>query len=97
MRSSGGEQRESREKRDGELERMFSLAARDQDGLMAPSLKARGLAMDDLEDELWRWMLLTNGRTVNPPGGRNQNWGVSLQLVPSFSLAASLGQSRKIP
>lgn len=50
--SRGGEHRESREKRDGELDLMFSLAARDQDGLMPLSLKARGLAMDDLEEEL---------------------------------------------
>lgn len=50
--SRGGEHRESREKRDGELDRTFSLAARDQDGLIPLSLKARGLVMDDLEEEL---------------------------------------------
>lgn len=72
--SRGGEQRESREKRDGELDLMFSLAARDQDGLIPLSLNAKGLAMDDLEDELWRWMLLTKGRTVNPPGRKERKW-----------------------
>lgn len=45
---------------------------------MALSLNAKGLAMDDLEDELCRWMLLTKGRTVNPPG--NEEEGVSLRL-----------------
>lgn len=50
--SRGGEHRESREKRDGELDLMFSLAARDQEGLTPLSLKAKGLATDDLEDEL---------------------------------------------
>lgn len=70
--SRGGEQRESREKRDGELDLMFSFAARDQEGLMPPSLKAKGLAMDDLEDKLCRWMLLTKGRTVKPPEKRTE-------------------------
>lgn len=75
--SRGGEHRESREKRDGELDLMFSLAARDQDGLIPLSLKAKGLARDDLEDKLWRWMLLTKGRTVNPPKSETRKEGPS--------------------
>lgn len=50
--SRGGEQRESREKREGELDLMCSFAERDQEGLIPLSLKAKGLAMDDLEDRL---------------------------------------------
>lgn len=50
--SKGGEERESREKREGELDLIWSLAERDQEGFMLLSLKARGLAMDDLEDKL---------------------------------------------
>lgn len=50
--SRGGEHRESREKREGELDLMCSFAERDQDGFIPLSLKANGLAMDDLEDKL---------------------------------------------
>lgn len=58
---------ESPEKREGELERMCSLADRDQDGLMQFSLTARGLVTEDLDDKLCRWTLLTNGRVEKPP------------------------------
>ena len=40
------------EKREGELDLMCSLAARDQEGFIPLSLRAKGLAMDDLEDRL---------------------------------------------
>ncbi|TNN79572.1 hypothetical protein EYF80_010154 [Liparis tanakae] len=63
MRSSGGEPRESSEKREGEPERMCSLAESD-----LPN--ASGLAADEREEELWGWMLRTKGRTENPPGER---------------------------
>lgn len=52
--SKGGEHRESRENREGELDLMCSLAERDQEGFIPLSLKAKGLAMDDLEDKLCR-------------------------------------------
>lgn len=68
--SRGGEHRESKEKREGELDLIWSLAERDQEGFIPLSQKARGLAIDDLEDKLCRWMLLTNGRTENPPKNR---------------------------
>lgn len=50
--SKGGEHRESRENREGELDLMCSFAERDQEGFIPLSLKAKGLAMDDLEDKL---------------------------------------------
>lgn len=50
--SRGGEHRESREKREGELDLVFSFAARDQEGFIPLSLNAKGLAIDDLEDKL---------------------------------------------
>lgn len=50
--SSGGEERESNEKREGELDLIWSLADNDQEGFIPFSLKASGLAMEDLEDKL---------------------------------------------
>lgn len=50
--SRGGEHRESREKRDGELDLICSFAERDQEGFIPLSLNAKGLAMEDLEDKL---------------------------------------------
>lgn len=58
---------ESPEKREGELERICSLADRDQEGLMQFSLTAKGLVTEDRADKLWRWTLLTNGRVEKPP------------------------------
>lgn len=46
---------------------MCSLAESDQEGFSPLSLNAKGLPMDDREDRLCRWMLLTKGRTENPP------------------------------
>lgn len=93
--SRGGEHRESREKRDGELDLMFSFAARDQDGLIPLSLSANGLAMDDLEDKLCRWMLLTKGRTVNPPknGTKKDQPSTDATFICYFQ-SPSFGQSR---
>lgn len=58
---------ESPEKREGELERICSLADRDQEGRMQFSLTAKGLVTEDLDDKLWRCTLLTNGRVEKPP------------------------------
>lgn len=43
---------ESPENREGELERICSLADRDQEGLMQLSLTAKGLVTEDLDDKL---------------------------------------------
>jgi hypothetical protein len=43
---------ESPENREGELERICSLADRDQEGLMQFSLTAKGLVTEDLHDKL---------------------------------------------
>lgn len=58
---------ESPEKREGELERICSLADSDQEGLRQFSLTAKGLVTEDLDDKLCRWTLLTNGRVEKPP------------------------------
>lgn len=58
---------ESPEKREGELERICSLADRDQEGRMQFSFTTRGLVTEDLQDRLCRWTLLTNGRVEKPP------------------------------
>lgn len=58
---------ESPEKREGELERICSLADRDQEGRMQFSLTAKGLVTEDLDDKLCRCTLLTNGRVEKPP------------------------------
>lgn len=34
---------------------------------MQLSLTAKGLVTDGLDDKLWRWTLLTNGRVEKPP------------------------------
>lgn len=43
------------------------MADRDQEGLMQFSWTAKGLVTEDLDDKLWRWTLLTNGRVEKPP------------------------------
>lgn len=43
---------ESPENREGELERICSLADKDQEGLMQLSLTAKGLVTEDLDDKL---------------------------------------------
>lgn len=58
--------------RDGELERICSLADSDQDGRMQLSPTARGLVTEDLEDKLCRCTLLTNGRVEKPPGSSTE-------------------------
>lgn len=50
--SRGGEERESKEKREGELDLIWSLADSGQESFVPFSLKANGLAMEDLEDKL---------------------------------------------
>lgn len=60
------EEWDSREKREGELERSWSLAEWDQDGLVPFSLSTSGLAMDDLEENVCLCMPLTAGRHDKP-------------------------------
>lgn len=75
--SRGGEERESKENREGELDLICSFCDRDQEGFDPFSLKARGLVTDDLEDKLCRWMLLTKGRVENPPSSSLRSPGNS--------------------
>lgn len=66
------EECDSREKREGELERSWSLAEWDQDGLATFSLSTRGLAMDDLEENVCRCRPLTAGRLDKPARWRDK-------------------------
>lgn len=59
---------ESPEKREGEPERICSLADKDQEGRIPFSLlTAKGLVTEEREDRLWRWTLRTKGRVEKPP------------------------------
>lgn len=60
------EEWDSREKREGELERSWSLAEWDQGGLVTFSLSTSGLAMEDLEENVCLCMPLTAGRLDKP-------------------------------
>ena len=62
----GEEEWDSREKREGELERSWSLAEWDQDGLVPFSLRTNGLAMEDLAVKVCLCMPLTAGRLDRP-------------------------------
>lgn len=62
----GEEEWDSREKRDGELDRSWSLAEWDQDGLVPFSPSTSGLAMEDLEENVCLCMPLTAGRLDKP-------------------------------
>lgn len=64
--SVGEDEWDSREKREGELERSWSLAEWGQDGLVPFSLSANGLAMEDLEENVCLCMPLTAGRLDRP-------------------------------
>lgn len=66
LSSVGEEEWDSREKREGELERSWSLAEWDQDGLVPFSLSTRGLAMEDLEEKVCLCMPLTADRLDKP-------------------------------
>lgn len=62
----GEEEWDSREKREGELERSWSLAEWDQVGLVPFSLSTSGLAIEDLEENVCLCMPLTAGRLDKP-------------------------------
>lgn len=62
----GEEEWDSREKREGELERSWSLAEWDQEGFVPFSLSTSGLAMEDLEEKVCLCMPLTTGRLDKP-------------------------------
>lgn len=62
----GEEEWDSREKREGELERSWSLAEWAHNGLVPFSLSASGLAMEDLEEKFCLCMPLTIGRLNKP-------------------------------
>lgn len=62
----GEEEWDSREKREGELERRWSLVERDQEGFEPFSLRARGLAMLEREEKVCLWILRTAGRVEKP-------------------------------
>lgn len=66
LSSVGEDEWDSREKREGELERSWSLAEWDQDGLLPFSLSASGLAMEDLEENVCLCIPLTAGRDDKP-------------------------------
>lgn len=66
LSSVGEEEWDSREKREGELERSWSLAEWGQDGLAPFSLSTSGLAMEDLEENVCLCMPLTAGRLDKP-------------------------------
>lgn len=70
LSSTGEEEWDSREKREGELERSWSLAEWGQDGLAPFSLSAKGLAMEDLEEKVCLCMPLTAGLEDKPAGQR---------------------------
>lgn len=60
------EEWDSTEKREGELERSWSLAEWDQEGFVPFSLSASGLAIEDLEVNVGLCMPLTAGRIDSP-------------------------------
>lgn len=66
LSSVGEEEWDSREKREGEFERSWSLAEWDQDGLVPFSLSTRGLAMEDLAENVCLCMPLTAGLLDKP-------------------------------
>lgn len=66
--SVGEEEWDSREKREGEFDRSWSLAEWDQEGLLPFSLSTRGLAREDREENVCLCMPLTAGRVDNPAG-----------------------------
>lgn len=73
LSSVGEEECDSREKREGELERSWSLAEWDQDGLVPFSLSTSGLAMEDLEENVCLCMPLTAGRLDKPAWQTDMN------------------------
>lgn len=72
LSSVGEEEWDSREKREGELERSWSLAECGQDGFVPFSLSTSGLAMEDLEENVCLCMPLTAGRLEKPARQEDQ-------------------------
>lgn len=66
------EEWDSREKREGELERSWSLAEWDQVGLVPFSLSTSGLAMEDLEEKVCLCIPLTAGLLDKPASEKDK-------------------------
>lgn len=66
LSSVGDEEWDSTENREGELDRSWSLAEWGQVGLAPFSLSTKGLAMEDLDENVCLCIPLTAGRLDNP-------------------------------